>query len=195
MSLVKASRKRTLSRSVAVSLTGLAIALCSSLLPAQSTDMVKAGSKAPNFSLPNVSGGTGKLSDFSGRPIIVFFYDKDSEPLSEKELKSYEKYYKQFKLKGTDIVGIGPNPEASHKAMKTRTVMELNFVLLKDKEDSVRTAWGIPPAVKGEHNHYCIVVDKAGTIKKVIGGPGAGQSDEDIRDALKSVGDFQLSAY
>ena len=190
MSLVKASR-----RSGAVSLAGLAIALCSTLIPAYGADIVKAGSKAPNFSLPNVSGGNSKLSDFNGKPIIVFFYDKDSVPLTEKELKSYEKYYKQFKLKGADVVGIGPNPEASHKAMQTRTIMEINFVLLKDKDDSVRAAWGIPPAEKGEHNHYCIIVDKTGTIKKVIAGHGAGQSDDEIRDALKSVGDFQLSAY
>jgi thioredoxin-dependent peroxiredoxin len=37
---------------------------------------LEVGKKAPGFSLPDEEGETVKLSDFSGRRVVVFFYSK-----------------------------------------------------------------------------------------------------------------------
>lgn len=38
------------------------------------------GDKAPNFSGETATAGPLSLSDFSGKPLVVFFYPKDSTP-------------------------------------------------------------------------------------------------------------------
>ena len=41
---------------------------------------MRTGDKAPDFSLPNESGSTIKLSDFRGKNVILFFYPKANTP-------------------------------------------------------------------------------------------------------------------
>lgn len=41
---------------------------------------IKIGNLAPDFSLPDESGKTIKLSDFRGKKVIVYFYPKDDTP-------------------------------------------------------------------------------------------------------------------
>lgn len=38
------------------------------------------GKKAPEFSLPDEDGNTVRLSDFQGKPVVVFFYPKADTP-------------------------------------------------------------------------------------------------------------------
>ncbi len=131
------------------------------------------GEKAPDFTLPAEDGKNVKLSDFRGKTVVVFFYDKDDSPVGRKEHKMIQKDYEKYKLKGADVLGIGPDPVASHKAMHTE--LDLNYHLLTDKNDEVRALYHLS-AQKGR---YGIVVDKNGVIRKVAGGIG-GLSEADI---------------
>jgi peroxiredoxin Q/BCP len=42
--------------------------------------MVKEGDPAPDFELASQSGETVRLSDFRGKPVVLFFYPKDDTP-------------------------------------------------------------------------------------------------------------------
>ena len=42
--------------------------------------MLKIGSKAPEFSLSEASGEELKLSDFSGKKVLLWFFPKASTP-------------------------------------------------------------------------------------------------------------------
>ena len=42
--------------------------------------MLKAGDKAPEFSLPDENGTTRKLSDYRGQNVVLFFYPKANTP-------------------------------------------------------------------------------------------------------------------
>ena len=39
--------------------------------------MVEEGTAAPDFELEGDEGSTVKLSDFRGRPVVLYFYPKD----------------------------------------------------------------------------------------------------------------------
>ena len=45
-----------------------------------STELVQMGAKAPDFALPRDGGETVRLADYSGRPVVLFFYPKASTP-------------------------------------------------------------------------------------------------------------------
>jgi thioredoxin-dependent peroxiredoxin len=133
----------------------------------------KDGQVAPDFALPAENGKDVKLSDFRGKTVVVFFYDKDDSPVSRKEHKMIQKDYSKYKLKGADILGIGPDPVASHKAMHTE--LDLNYHLLTDKNDEVRKLYHL----QAQKGRYGVVVDKNGIVRKVAGGIG-GLSEADI---------------
>jgi len=156
---------------------------------------VSEGQKVPEFSLSDEKGNPVKPDDFKGKRFLIFFYDADLEPVSAKEAQNQQKEYKKLKLENTDVIGIGPDPVASHKAMKTPPTLKLNYHLLADKDDAVRNAFGFAPAEKGKHNHYAIIVDKNMTVKKVVSGGGNSSNEEDMAKALKYLGDFEISAY
>lgn len=42
--------------------------------------MLTAGTRAPDFELTDASGRTVRLADFSGKPLILFFYPSDFTP-------------------------------------------------------------------------------------------------------------------
>lgn len=42
--------------------------------------MLKEGTKAPAFTLPDESGNPVSLSDFTGKKVVVYFYPKDNTP-------------------------------------------------------------------------------------------------------------------
>lgn len=151
----------------------------------QARKMVTTGEQAPTFSLADENGKTVKLSDFKGKKVVVFFYDKDNAPTTSDEHKRIQSNYKKYKLTDVDVLCIGPDPVASHKAMNTQ--LALQYHLLADKDDKVRTLYGLPPAVSGSRGRYGMVIDKNGIIRKVAGG-------KDLSDAVISdMFDYAMS--
>ena len=47
--------------------------------------MLKAGSKAPSFSLETDEGKKIALKDFAGKKVVLYFYPKDDTPGCTKE--------------------------------------------------------------------------------------------------------------
>ena len=42
--------------------------------------MLEAGTKAPDFELPDQNGQMHKLSDYAGKKVILYFYPRDNTP-------------------------------------------------------------------------------------------------------------------
>jgi peroxiredoxin Q/BCP len=42
--------------------------------------MIETGQQAPDFKLPDQDGNEGSLSDFRGRPVVLYFYPKADTP-------------------------------------------------------------------------------------------------------------------
>ncbi len=42
--------------------------------------MLEAGQAAPPFTLPDANGNTVRLSDFSGKKLVIWFFPKASTP-------------------------------------------------------------------------------------------------------------------
>ena len=62
------------------------------------------GQKAPDFSLPDISGKTVSLKDYKGKWVIVYFYPKDDTPGCTIEAKEFTDSIQEFAELGTDIL-------------------------------------------------------------------------------------------
>lgn len=94
--------------------------------------MLKPGTKAPEFALPDQDGKIHTLSEYAGRKVILYFYPKDSTPGCTKQACGFSELYPQFTEKGAVILGVSKDSVASHK--KFREKYGLNFTLLSDPE-------------------------------------------------------------
>ena len=94
--------------------------------------------KTPKLSATSVPA-TGerdlKLADFSGRPLVVYFYPRDNTPGCTRQGQGFRDLYDQFKALDCEIVGISRDKVASHEKFAAKH--EFPFPLLADTEEKL----------------------------------------------------------
>jgi peroxiredoxin Q/BCP len=98
------------------------------------------GAKAPAFALPNQSGKTVSLKDFSGERFVIYFYPADDTPGCTKEACQFNDGRAAFRKLGVKVVGVSPDNAEKHVAFRTK--YGLGFDLLSDPEKKVMTSYG-----------------------------------------------------
>jgi peroxiredoxin Q/BCP len=130
--------------------------------------MMPAGSRFPDFSLPNQDGKPVKLSDFAGRWLVVYFYPKDDTPGCTIQGKSFTATKADFDAAGINVVGVSADEAASHKNFCTKFAFTID--LLADTNSGLMKTLGLGQSEwKGMKfwERTTFVVDPSGVIRKV----------------------------
>lgn len=130
--------------------------------------MLKAGDKAPNFSLSNQDNKTRTLQDFAGKWLILYVYPKDDTPGCTIQGKSFTEQKEQFAKLGVVTVGLSADDVASHKDFCTK--YNFTIELLADPQTKLLNALGVGQSeYKGTTywDRSTFVIDPKGLIRKV----------------------------
>ena len=130
--------------------------------------MIEAGTKFPDFSLPNQDGTTRSLSDFSGKWLVVYVYPKDDTPGCTIQGKSFTATKAGYDAAGVEVVGVSQDDVASHKNFCNKFSFTID--LLADTEAKLLTAAGVGQSdYKGTMywNRTSFVIDPGGVVRKV----------------------------
>lgn len=114
---------------------------------------LKQGDTAPDFSGTDQNGKPIKLSDFSDKKLILYFYPKDDTPGCTKEACSLRDNYKDLKNNNFEVIGV--SADSSGKHLKFIDKYELPFSLIADTEKSVINAyqcWGLKKFMGREYD-------------------------------------------
>ena len=103
--------------------------------------MLKTGTAAPDFTLPDQNGEIRRLSDFAGRRVILYFYSKDMTSGCTKQACGFAELYPQFREKDAVVIGVSRDSVASHKKFEEK--YGLPFVILSDPELNVIRAYDV----------------------------------------------------
>ncbi|MEU4802911.1 thioredoxin-dependent thiol peroxidase [Actinosynnema sp. NPDC023587] len=106
------------------------------------------GDQAPAFTLPDSDGKPVSLSDYLGRPVVVYFYPAAGTPGCTKQACDFRDSAADLTASGYDVVGISPDKQAKLAAFVEAE--GLNFPLLSDVDRKVLTEWG----AFGEKQNY-----------------------------------------
>ncbi len=99
------------------------------------------GDTAPDFTLHRDGGGSISLSDFRGKPVVLYFYPKDDTSGCTMQAIGFSESAGDFKAAGAEIIGISPDSVKSHD--KFRDKHELSIILGSDEEKSAINGYGV----------------------------------------------------
>ncbi|MGE3177778.1 MAG: thioredoxin-dependent thiol peroxidase [Vicinamibacterales bacterium] len=103
--------------------------------------LIEPGKKAPAFALKDQDGQTHRLSDYAGRPVVLYFYPKDDTPGCTKEACAFRDLLPRFKKGRAAVFGVSILDEASKAKFAGK--YDLNFPLLADPDHEVAEKYGV----------------------------------------------------
>jgi peroxiredoxin Q/BCP len=101
---------------------------------------LKAGQKAPAFSLPRDGGGRAALAQFKGRKLVIYFYPRADTPGCTRESIDFSRLRAAFDQAGTDILGVSADPVKAQDAFKKKH--DLTIGLLSDETHEMLDGYG-----------------------------------------------------
>lgn len=124
---------------------------------------LKPGDFVPDFSAKNQDGKTLRLSEFRGKPVLLYFYPKDDTPGCTQEACSLRDADAALKERGLVVLGISAQNEKSHQAFKKKH--SLPFDLLVDSDHKISKLLGVKRIpLLGFHWRQSLLIDPEGKL-------------------------------
>lgn len=133
---------------------------------------LQVGDKAPAILGINQDGKEIKLSDFSGKKVVLYFYPKDNTPGCTAQACSLRDGYDALRKAGYEVIGVSADSAASHQKFIAK--QNLPFTLIADTGTKLSDVFG----TWGEKSMYgkkymgmfrtTFLIDETGTITRII---------------------------
>jgi peroxiredoxin Q/BCP len=133
---------------------------------------LKAGDKAPDFTLPDTEGMPVTLSKLLAQgPVILAFYPKAFTSGCTKQNSNFRDKYAEVEKKGAQVLGISVDDVATQKRFKTE--YKLPYPLLSDLGGKVAAQYTGTIPVVGYANRSNVVIGQDGVVVQVVEGSDA----------------------
>jgi peroxiredoxin Q/BCP len=139
-----------------------------------------------------LSGGeTAKLSDFSGRWLVLYFYPKDNTPGCTTEGNDFNTLLPKFRKAGAEVLGVSRDSLRSHQNFCSK--QGFRFELVSDPDEKLCRAFDVIKPKKLYGREYVgverstFLIDPEGRVAEAWRGvkvPGHAQA---VLDALKAA--------
>jgi peroxiredoxin Q/BCP len=90
------------------------------------------GDVVENFTLPDQDGNIVNLTDFSGKPVVLFFYPRADTPGCTIEACGFRDHFAKLQKAGVVVLGISRDTIKAQKKFAEK--YDLNYPLLADSE-------------------------------------------------------------
>jgi len=157
--------------------------------------LLEAGTKAPDFNLPDQDGKTHTLRFHRGGWVLVYFYPQDDTSGCTKEACVFRDRYAQFERARVHVFGVSPDSVESHKKFADKYT--LPFTLLSDPARITISAYGAADAASTKRISYLIGHDGiiVKTYPDVDPATHGGEILKDVYLLGKSTSDGERRAF
>jgi len=133
---------------------------------------LKEGMKAPLFEGIDQDGRTIRLSDYTGKKVVLYFYPKDNTPGCTAEACNLRDNHQLLLKNGFAVIGVSMDSEKSHKGFALK--YSLPFPLISDTSRKILNDYGVyrEKMLYGKSFlgivRTTFVIDENGVIEKII---------------------------
>lgn len=155
------------------------------------TESIKIGDKAPNFSIPISNGEVIALKTLQGKFIILYFYPKDDTPGCTIEANDFNELRQEFEENNAMLIGVSKDDLNSHEKFKKK--YDLKFSLGSDTEGVVCNQFGvmIEKSMFGKKymgiNRSTFLIDKEGKIAHIWPNVSVQGHAREVLNVLKAL--------
>lgn len=152
---------------------------------------IPAGEQAPNFILADQDGQNHSLSDYLGKPVVLYFYPADDTPGCTKQACGFRDDFSMYRDAGVTVIGVSPDSSKSHSKFIHK--YDLPFTLLADTDRKVinlYNVWGLKKNFGREYEgviRTTYLIDGEGIIVKVLDNVSAAKHSSEILAALEDL--------
>ena len=153
--------------------------------------MLKAGDPAPDFSNPDADMNIVELSQFRGKPLVLFFYVRDDTPGCTAEALEFSELEGDFARLGAAVLGISRDDCIKHGEFRDKHGISVR--LLADKDQRTCAAYGVlqdrevDGAVRKSVVRSTFVIDKQGVIRQALYGVSSRGHAAEVLQLVKEL--------
>ena len=144
--------------------------------------MIEEGAQAPDFELTSDSGEQVKLSDFRGKPVVLYFYPKSDTPGCTAQACGIRDVYSELEQRGAVVLGVSSDKESTQA--KFRSKNQLPFTILADPDHVAGKAYGVEKPDSAYFERSTFVIDPEGTVAKIMRNVDARKHADQVLEAL-----------
>lgn len=122
----------------------------------------------------------GKLSDFRGKWVVLFFYPLDFTFVCPTEIRGFAQAEKDFEKEGAVIIGASTDSVHSHKAWFERDLPEVQFPVIGDTSHKITEYFNILKE-DGTADRGTFIINPDGILKYMV------VSDHDVGRSIEET--------
>ena len=144
-----------------------------------------------DFTLPATGGNNVSLSALLGKPVVLYFYPKDSTPGCTAEAQQFRDLYPDFAALGATVLGVSRDSVKSHENFKAKQA--LPFELLSDAEELLCSRFAVIKLKKlyGKEvrgiERSTFVIDGDGRLRREWRGVKVPGHAQEVLDYMRSL--------
>jgi peroxiredoxin (alkyl hydroperoxide reductase subunit C) len=138
---------------------------------------VLVGKQAPISPQPQSYGNNEikelKLSDYKGKPVVLFFYPLDFTFVCPSELIAFDHRLEEFKQRGVEVIGVSIDSQFTHLAWKNTPINkggigQVQYPLVADIKHEICRAYDVELEAAGVAFRGSFLIDKNGTVRHQV---------------------------
>ena len=103
--------------------------------------MMNVGDVVEDFTLPDQDGNEVSLSQFRGKPVVLFFYPRADTPGCTIEACGFRDHFAKLQDEGVVVLGISRDTVKAQKKFKDK--YDLPYTLLADADQTIVNRFGL----------------------------------------------------
>jgi peroxiredoxin Q/BCP len=128
--------------------------------------MIPVGDRAPDFSARSTDGQMLTLSQFRGRPVVIYFFPRAFTPGCTAETRRFRDNYDDLQRFGAEVIGISTDDH--ERQCRFAEAEKVKFPLVGDKDGEIQALYGVKRPILKSNRRVTFVIDEEGAVVAVF---------------------------